>query len=78
MNVVCEGDGKTTRGILARIIFSLLTLGIYDLVWLYGAGDRISNNCQQRNISCNTTGGNVLLWNILGSAILIGPFCSAA
>ena len=33
MNIVCNGDGKHTRGILSRIIFSALTLGIGSL-WL--------------------------------------------
>ena len=74
MNAVCEGDGRNTRGILARIVFSLLTFGIYDLVWMYGAGERISINSQRRNLPNNTTGGNVLLWYILGSLIIVGPF----
>lgn len=74
MNTVCQGDGKHTRGILARIIFSMLTLGIYDLVWMYGVGERISMNTHKQGIHCNTTGGSILLWYILGSIIIIGPF----
>ncbi len=74
MNTVCQGDGKTTRGILFRIILSILTLGIYDLVWMYGVGSRIHDNCYKYNIACETTGGSVLLWFVLGAAIIIGPF----
>ena len=74
MNIVCANDGKKTRGILAMIVFSLLTFGIYGLVWMYGVGDRIAFNSHKRGIYNNTTGSNVLLWNILGSFILIGPF----
>ena len=74
MNIVCNGDGKHTRGILARIIFSILTLGIYELVWMYGVGERIAVNAHKHNIYCNTSGGSVLMWYILGSFILIGPF----
>jgi len=74
MNVVCMGDGKHTRGILARIVFSILTLGIYDLIWMYGAGERISLNCHRYQTHCNTSGGSVLLWYLLGSLIIVGPF----
>ena len=74
MNIVCNGDGTHTRGILARIIFSILTLGIYELVWMYGVGERIAINSFKRNIYCNASGSSVLMWYILGSFILIGPF----
>lgn len=72
MNIVCEGDGKKTRGILARIVFSILTLGIYDFVWLYGAGDRIAANCIRKGVSNDTTGGKVLCWYIFGIGPLVG------
>ena len=74
MNIVNANDGKKTRGILARIVFSVLTLGIYDFVWLYSAGERISINSHRYGIHCNTTGSSVLLWYILGSFIIAGPF----
>ena len=50
MNIVCEGDGRKTRGIIAQVVFSILTLGIYNLIWVYAAGDRIFFNCTKRNI----------------------------
>lgn len=74
MNIVCNGDGKHTRGILARIIFSMLTFGIYEFVWMYGVGERIYVNCQKKHIVNNTNGTSVLLWYILGSFIIVGPF----
>ncbi len=74
MNIICAGDGKNTRGILFRIIISILTLGIYEWIWLYSAGERIEMNAHARNVYCNTTGTNVLLWYILGVLIIIGPF----
>lgn len=74
MNIVCNGDGRHTRGVLARILFSLITFGIYDLVWMYGVGERINYNCQKKRIINNTNGAQILLWYILGSFILIGPF----
>ena len=74
MNIVCAGDGRHTRGIIAQVIFTILTLGIYNLIWIYGAGDRIFFNCTKRSIPNTVSGGSVLLWYILGSFILIGPF----
>ncbi len=74
MNIVCSGDGKTTRGIIVRILLGILTLGIYEFIWLYSAGERIANNSRAKGIPCNTTGGNVLLWDIFGILIIIGPF----
>ena len=74
MNIVCAGDGRKTRGIIAQVVFSILTLGIYNLIWIYGAGDRIFFNCVKKNIPNTVSGGSVLLWYVLGSFILIGPF----
>ncbi len=74
MNVVCVGDGRRTRGILARIIFSALTFGIYEIVWLYTTGDRIRINAHRLNVPVSCTGGGVLAWTILGALIVVGPF----
>ena len=32
-NIACEGVGKKTTGLLLYIIFSILTLGIYSIIW---------------------------------------------
>lgn len=74
MNAVCSGDGKKTGGLLAVIFLSTITFGIYSIVWLYKVGDRIDDNCHARGIKSPCTGGSLLLWNILGSLIFIGPF----
>ena len=34
-NIACKDDGKNTTGLLLFIIFSLLTFGIYSIVWYY-------------------------------------------
>lgn len=74
MNIVCQGDNRHTRGILARIIFSAITFGIYELVWMYNVGERISFNAHKRGLHCNVSGTSILLWFILGSFIIVGPF----
>ncbi len=40
---------------------------------MYCAGERIAVNSAQRNVFCDTNGGNILLWDILGSFVIIGP-----
>ena len=75
MNVVCVGDGRRTRGILARIIFSALTFGIYEIVWLYTTGDRIRINAHRLNVPVSCTGGGVLAWGgKLAAALGADPF----
>jgi hypothetical protein len=73
MNLMCEGDGKKTRGFLAFFFFGLITLGIYYLVWLYMVGDRLHDNAKRYNLTFKEGGGTVLLWFLLGSLIIIGP-----
>ena len=74
MNLMCDGDGKITRGFLAYFFFGLLTFGIYCLVWLYMVGDRLHDNANRYNLSFKESGGTVLLWFLLGSLIIVGPF----
>jgi hypothetical protein len=32
-NIACKSDGKNTTGLFLYIVFSILTLGIYSVVW---------------------------------------------
>jgi protein-S-isoprenylcysteine O-methyltransferase Ste14 len=74
VNLMCEGDGKKTRGLLACIFFGIITMGIYNLVWLYMLGDRLQDNGPKYGITIKESGGTILLWSILGSFIIVGPF----
>ncbi len=74
VNTICDGDGKQTSGLLKYILLGLITFGIYNLVWVYMLGDRLQDNAQKYNINIKESGGTVLLWLILGSLIIIGPF----
>lgn len=74
MNVACNGDGKHTRGLLAQILLNIITLGIYSFFWMYGVGERINTACVRAGIPSRCTGGSLLLWEIFGSLIVVGPF----
>jgi hypothetical protein len=74
MNLMCAEDGKKTRGFLAFLFFGLITLGIYDFVWLYAVGDRLQDNAKRYGLAFKEGGGTVLLWFLAGSLIVVGPF----
>jgi len=74
MNLMCDGDGKKTRGFLAFFFFGLITFGIYDLIWLYNVGERLQDNADRYNKTFKESGGTILLWFLLGALIVIGPF----
>ncbi|MDR3259690.1 MAG: DUF4234 domain-containing protein [Fusobacteriaceae bacterium] len=77
INTVCEGDGNHTRGLLACLFFGLITLGIYNLVWLYMVEDRMQDNAPRYGFHIKEGGGTILLWYILGTFIVVGPFIAA-
>jgi len=60
---------KTNRGLLKYIVFSILTLGIYDLVIIYKAAE-------ETNITCAEDGGKTrgLLLFILFSILTLGIY----
>jgi hypothetical protein len=68
VNLTCAGDGKKTNGLIITGLLSLVTLGIYNFIWLYHISDRL------KNAGANIDGANILLWEILGSFIIVGPF----
>ena len=74
VNTMCAGDGKKTAGLLKLILLSLITFSIYGIVWYFKLGDRLQDNAAKYNISIKESGGTVILWMILGSFIVVGPF----
>jgi hypothetical protein len=74
MNTICEGDGKKTRGLLFCFFIGLITVGIYNLVWLYALGDRMQDNGLRYGLTIKESGTAILLWDILGAFIIVGPF----
>jgi len=74
VNAICEGDGKKTGGLLKLWLLSMITFGIYALVWMYMLGDRLQDNGPKYNQTFKESGGTVLLWYLLGSLIIVGPF----
>jgi hypothetical protein len=74
MNTICEGDGKKTRGLLFVLIIGAITAGIYSLFWLYALGDRMQENGSRYGLTIKESGTTILLWDLLGAFIVVGPF----
>ena len=74
VNTMCEGDGKKTSGLLAVFFLSLITFGIYAIVWEYKLGNRFQANAGRYGVTITRDGTTVLLWSLLGSFLFgLGP-----
>lgn len=49
-NIACEPDGKKTDGLLKYFLLSLVTLGIYGIVWTALLIDRRGKFCIQNGV----------------------------
>lgn len=73
VNAICEGDNQKTASALKVLLLSIVTFGIYGLLWLYMLGERLQENAPRHNLSFKENGTTVLLWFTLGTFILVGP-----
>lgn len=74
-NIVCNGDGKGTAGLLKFILLSFITCGVYTWIWYYNLGNRLAENAPRYGLNFQENGTTLLLWMIFGSVLCgIGPF----
>ncbi|MCR3759444.1 DUF4234 domain-containing protein [Clostridium felsineum] len=69
VNVICDGDGRNTAGLIQFILLSIVTCGIYAWFWYYGVGNRLQENAPRYNLTFAENGTTVLMWMIFGSLI---------
>ena len=75
VNIACDGDGENTSGLVAFILLSMITCGIYAWYWYYKLGNRLANNAGRYGLCIQENGTTVLMWCIFGTLICgIGPF----
>ncbi len=75
INVMCDGDGQNTSGLLAFILLSYITCGIYAWFWYYNLGNRLNSNAGRYGLNFQENGTTILLWLVFGSLICgIGPY----
>lgn len=72
VNIMCNGDGKHTQGLLVYILLGVITCGIYTLFWYYWVGNRIQENGTRYGTEISDNGTTMLVFLILGSIVGIG------
>ena len=73
INIACRKDGKRTWGVFPFLTFSVLTLGIFPLVWHCKVINRMQNYCNAREMKCLISKRYYLCWALIGLPILVGP-----
>lgn len=75
VNIICNGDGQETAGLLKLILLSFVTCGIYNWYWHYALGNRLADNAGRYGLSFSENGTTILLWHLFGALVCgIGPF----
>ncbi len=78
MNTVCaavDGDSsKDSPHYLIAVIFSVLTMGIYEKYWFYKHGNRMRKAADAYGVTMHADGEYFLLISLLGLLFPIGPF----
>ena len=75
VNVLCQGDGEETAGLVKLILLSLVTCGIYAWVWYYKLGNRLCANAPRYGLTFQENGTTILMWQLFGILLCgIGPF----
>lgn len=73
-NITCQGDGEETTNYIVCWLLGMVTCGIYPLYWYYKLGNRLQRNAPRYGLAFQESGTTILLWYILGSFIIVGPF----
>lgn len=71
VNIMCEEDGKKSPGVLAFFLLSILTCGVYGMLWWCNMHDRMRAAAKRFDTSIDqTTSGLMLLF--IGAYFLWG------
>lgn len=60
-NQACNGDGRSTNGLLAYIGLNIITFGIYSIFWSYNWIDRCNNFLMANGQRTHISGVNYIL-----------------
>ncbi len=77
-NIACRNDKKRTWGAFAFILFSILTVGIFPLIWHCRVITRFGDYCKANGEQCVITKKFYLAWTTIGLLTLVGPFIALA
>lgn len=74
INLVCEEDGRKTAGLGKLILFTLITFGVYGIIWMWKTANRIRAYGVRHNVPVKTSGAKYFLWCTVGNLLFgLGP-----
>ncbi len=65
VNAVCEGDGQETESSLIAATLSSLTLGLYNVYWIYKLAQRLRANAPRYGFKMQETGKEIAVLHSL-------------
>ncbi len=77
-NIACKRDGKRTWGFIPMFLCSVLTLGIFYIIWHCQVINRHREFCRRNGETPVASAKFYALWTLLGLPILVGPFIALA
>ena len=78
VNIACRKDGKRTWGGLSYLLFTLLTLGVFAVVWHCKVINRMTRYMEKHGQKCIITKRFYLCWTLIAWPILVGPLIALA
>ena len=72
VNDLCEGDGKKTMKFKYVVLLSIITVGIFGLVWRCKLANRLQENAERYDLKFSEGGALVVVFTILG--FVLGDF----
>lgn len=64
VNAVCKGDGQETESFLVASVLSTVTLGIYQIYWLYKLAQRLRANAPRYGFKMQETGKDIAVLSL--------------
>lgn len=77
-NVACYKDGKRTWGFSSFLLLTVVTLGIFPIVWHCGVISRMQNYCAENDKTCPVSKKFYLCWTLVGLPTIVGPLIAIA
>ncbi len=78
VNIACRKDGKRTWGGLSFLLLSIITLGVFAVVWHCKVINRMKRYLEKHDQSCVISKHFYLCWTLIGLPILVGPLIAIA
>lgn len=70
VNAVCEGDGLESESFLLAFLLNSVTLGIYNLIWMYKLAQRLRANTPRYGFKMPETGKEILALHIASFGLI--------